>query len=72
MDRKAKPITVTVQEHLCKGCEICVKVCPTKVLAMRVEERVISRRMVAVVNLNACTRCFLCEVFCPDFSLTIH
>ncbi len=48
----------------CKGCAICVDFCPTKVLVMR-------GTIAAVQNLEACTRCQLCDLRCPDFAIRV-
>ncbi len=48
----------------CKGCAICVDFCPTKVLEMK-------GTIVAVKNLEACTRCQLCDLRCPDFAIRV-
>ena len=60
-----KPARITIREEWCKGCEICVEFCPTKVLAMKDQKAV-------VVNLEACTRCALCEHLCPDFAIEVE
>lgn len=56
---------ITVIPRYCKGCEICVKMCPAAVLDMKDFK-------VRVVNLEACTECMLCEVRCPDFAIEVH
>ena len=58
---------VVVIPEWCKGCILCVEVCPTDVLAMD-EQGLLAR----VVNLDACTGCRLCEMMCPDFAIEVH
>lgn len=55
---------IVIQEKLCKGCSICVDFCPTDVLEMK-------GSVVAVRNLEACTRCQLCDLRCPDFAIQV-
>ncbi len=50
----------------CKGCDICVRACPTHVLALNAADKV------AVVRPDACTGCRLCELLCPDFAIVVH
>ncbi|HEU5394764.1 MAG TPA: ferredoxin [Candidatus Methylomirabilis sp.] len=57
---------IRVREDWCKGCEICVRVCQKKCLAMN------GRGKVAVVNLEACNRCLLCDLLCPDFAIVVE
>ena len=62
MDKKNQ---IDINEAWCKGCEICVEVCPKKVLKM---EDFVAK----VVDLDSCTACMLCEVLCPDFAIVVH
>jgi NAD-dependent dihydropyrimidine dehydrogenase PreA subunit len=56
---------IEINEGWCKGCEICVDVCPRDVLEMK--------DFVAIVkNLEMCTGCMLCEQLCPDFAIVVH
>jgi len=56
---------IEINESWCKGCEICVEVCPKDVLKM---EDFVAR----VDNLDNCIECMLCEVLCPDFAIVVH
>jgi len=56
---------IAIIPRYCKGCDICVKVCPADVLDMKDFKA-------CVVNLEACTECLLCEVSCPDFAIEVH
>jgi 2-oxoglutarate ferredoxin oxidoreductase subunit delta len=61
-----KDLAITVIKGHCKGslCNICVAYCPEKVLAM-------GFRHVEVVDADACTKCMLCEIRCPDFAIFV-
>jgi len=59
-------VTIRILEEWCKGCEICVDVCKKHCLAMDI------RGKVKVVNLEACNKCLLCDVLCPDFAIAIE
>ncbi|MDZ7373248.1 MAG: 4Fe-4S binding protein [candidate division KSB1 bacterium] len=56
----------------CKGCEICVVMCPRNVLEMRPDPTRWVGAIVEVVRPEACTRCMLCEVHCPDFAIKVY
>lgn len=56
---------ILIDEVLCKGCAICVEFCPKHVFIMQGE-------LPVVVDLEACNRCMLCEIRCPDFALTVR
>ncbi len=55
---------IEIDPKRCKGCSICVDFCPTHVLEMK-------GTIVAVKNLEACTRCQLCDLRCPDFAIQV-
>jgi 2-oxoglutarate ferredoxin oxidoreductase subunit delta len=65
-ERKPRLFTVEVNTAYCKGCEICVQVCPKNVLAMN------DRLKANVVNLKDCTGCLNCEIYCPDFAINVE
>ena len=56
---------VIVNESWCKGCEICVEVCPKDVLIM---ENFVAK----VAKIEDCTGCLLCEQLCPDFAIVVE
>lgn len=61
---KARKFKVTVNKDCCKGCILCVALCPKNVLAMQ-------RNKAYVADPEACTGCQLCEIYCPDFAITV-
>jgi indolepyruvate ferredoxin oxidoreductase beta subunit len=56
---------VEITAAWCKGCDICVRVCPERCL------RLTDRGVVEIVDAAACTGCHLCEWLCPDFAITV-
>ncbi len=55
-----------ITEAWCKGCDICVKFCPERCLALDEGGKVV------VKDPDACTGCRLCEMLCPDFAIRLH
>ncbi|MCP4378103.1 MAG: pyruvate ferredoxin oxidoreductase [bacterium] len=49
----------------CKGCDICVKVCPERCLILNAEQKV------ELADADACTGCRICEWLCPDFAIDV-
>ena len=50
----------------CKGCQICIEFCPTKVLAMHP-----NGNHPIVVALEKCTACHFCDTHCPDLAISV-
>ncbi|MFI5283293.1 MAG: 2-oxoacid:acceptor oxidoreductase family protein [Candidatus Dormibacterales bacterium] len=54
-----------IESAWCKGCDICVRLCPERCLALD------DSLKVTVTNPALCTGCRLCEMLCPDFAITV-
>lgn len=65
------PHSVIIVPELCKGCDICVSVCPTGVLLLEDNERSVHGVIVKVDAPEYCTGCMLCELRCPDFAIYV-
>ena len=62
--------TVTIDQELCKGCLLCIPVCPPRVLVMSVE---VNRKGYRYPLLQeGCTGCELCAKVCPDFCFAVY
>ena len=62
---------VWVNENRCKACDLCVSVCPTGTLAMRLDEHRVLGKMVEVLHPESCIGCQECELHCPDFAIAV-
>jgi len=66
--------TVKVDASLCKGCALCIPVCPKGLLRIDVER--FNARGVHPAELadpaQACTGCELCAVICPEAAITVY
>jgi len=64
---------VTIKEDLCKGCGLCVSVCPRKIL--KISESVINKRGYSPVECfrpEDCIGCAFCATMCPDCVITVE
>jgi NAD-dependent dihydropyrimidine dehydrogenase PreA subunit len=59
------PHPVYIFEAWCKGCEICVALCPKGSLEMGRD------KIARLARPETCTSCKLCELWCPDFCITV-
>jgi 2-oxoglutarate ferredoxin oxidoreductase subunit delta len=58
---------VLIYATWCKGCRICVELCPTQVLAMEADEE-----RPRVVLPEKCTACHFCDTHCPDMAIVVR
>ena len=64
---------VIFAENLCKGCELCITVCPTKILKLDTSRVNIRGYNPAIVyNLAECSGCGSCAKICPDSVITVR
>ncbi|MBE7434600.1 MAG: 4Fe-4S dicluster domain-containing protein [Anaerolineales bacterium] len=64
--RKGPRGEVKIFATWCKGCNICVVLCPTQVLAMHP-----SGNYPIVVEPENCTACHFCDTHCPDLAIVV-
>jgi len=62
---------VKIDEERCKSCELCVAVCPKKVL--RVSDRINSSGYQPVEqHEDGCIACGMCATMCPDVAIEVY
>ncbi|MHA2141514.1 MAG: 4Fe-4S dicluster domain-containing protein [Candidatus Thorarchaeota archaeon] len=62
---------IVIDKEMCKGCHICISVCPHGVLE---KAEVVDNRgyfLPVVIDLESCKVCSLCEMECPDFAIAV-
>ncbi len=62
---------IVILEDLCKGCGICIDLCPMKIL--KKSTRMTKKGVFApeVVDPTKCTACKICQYYCPDLAIFI-
>jgi len=59
-------------EH-CKGCELCISVCPQNVIRMSELFNAKGYHPAQLIDPNSeCTGCAVCAVICPDAVITVY
>ncbi|MFC1618856.1 ferredoxin family protein [Candidatus Neomarinimicrobiota bacterium] len=63
--------TVEFRTEYCKGCELCIEVCPQDCLAMSSD---LNRRGYHYARLSddTCTGCLNCALVCPEAVITVY
>jgi len=65
-------IHLTFQRDRCKGCGLCISLCPKKILALDTTANVKGYRPVVCKDEEACIGCASCAKICPDSIITIR
>jgi len=55
----------SITEAWCKGCDICVKMCPERCLVLNKDQ------VAELAEPEKCTGCHICEWLCPDFAISL-
>jgi indolepyruvate ferredoxin oxidoreductase beta subunit len=59
-------VRLDINAAWCKGCDICVKLCPERCLGLN------DRQIAYLKEPQACTGCRVCEWLCPDFAIEVR
>ena len=60
-----------VDKNRCKGCQLCVAVCPKNVLEMSDVVNTMGYFPVYQARPEDCIHCTTCCIMCPDVAITI-
>ena len=63
---------VKFNQDLCKGCGLCVSVCPQRLI--QVQKRRLNDKWlhpVYVEQVDRCTGCGMCATICPDLAIEV-
>ena len=63
---------VVVNTERCKGCDLCVVSCPTKVLSLSIETNLKGYSFSEMSNSANCVGCSACAKVCPDACITVY
>lgn len=61
---------VVIDAERCKGCGLCVAVCPPEVLALG-DLNAKGYSVAVLVDNDRCTSCTACALICPDAVITV-
>lgn len=64
---------VTFREDRCKGCGLCISVCPKKIIIEN-QERINAKGYypAEVVDMEKCIGCAFCATICPDCVIQVE
>ena len=64
---------VSFRQDRCKGCGLCVSVCPKKIIA--IDSAVLNDKgyhLAGVIDMDKCIGCAFCATMCPDCVISIE
>ncbi|MFX0096591.1 MAG: 4Fe-4S dicluster domain-containing protein [Candidatus Hodarchaeota archaeon] len=69
---KKEKLEIRIDGELCKGCDICIYVCPKKVLKISDNPTDKGIHIPEIQKPDECNGCLVCELHCPDFAIYIN
>ena len=73
MTAHTKTARITVDQHYCKGCGLCIDVCPRKIIALDLDALTDKGYHPALLtDESQCTGCANCALVCPDVAITVE
>lgn len=63
---------MTVNPKYCKGCGLCIDICPKKIIRFSVNINEKGYNYAECFDQEACIACKMCYTICPDVAITIE
>jgi NAD-dependent dihydropyrimidine dehydrogenase PreA subunit len=59
------PLEIKIHKNACRGCELCIDICPTDVFELDPQNRI-----AVVGHVEDCIACLSCAYICPPNAIT--
>ena len=67
-----KQYRIIIDEELCKGCNICVELCPTNVFELTEQINSKGYYVPYAKLIDNCTGCKICDLICPEMAVVLE
>ena len=69
-----KATYIVIDAERCKGCRLCISVCPKEIigLASHINQKGYTPAAVIEEKANECTGCAVCAMMCPDTAISVY
>ena len=70
--------TITIERELCKGCYLCISVCPNQLISISSELNQMGYYPAQFTEADLelenheCTGCTTCALVCPDVAIEVY
>ncbi len=65
-------VIVSIDREFCKGCGLCVRICPKQVLAIADTFNSKGYYPAIVTQEDRCVGCGFCAQVCPDVAISVY
>lgn len=72
MGKKKKKYRLAIETEACKGCRLCIDICPNQVLEFSTELNAGGVPYPLVKKPGDCIGCRSCTLVCPDVCIEIY
>jgi 2-oxoglutarate ferredoxin oxidoreductase subunit delta len=72
MTQKKNTGKIVIDKDRCKGCQICIEMCPKENIRLAEEFNEKGYHFVIFEETDQCTGCTFCGRICPDMAIEVY
>lgn len=63
---------VIIDQEFCKGCSLCIRICPREVLGLSNRFNSVGYYPAVVESAEKCNGCGFCAQVCPEVAISVY